>query len=68
MVVFSSDCAQFTVEANYSRWCESELFMSVGGKKTRFGQREFCMVTGLRFGELSDIINTPYVGNANGIQ
>ena len=47
---------------------ENELFMSVGGKKTRFGQREFCMVTGLRFGELSDIINTPYVGNANGIQ
>ncbi|KAK0570816.1 hypothetical protein LWI29_006907 [Acer saccharum] len=47
---------------------ENELFMSLGGKKARFGQREFCMVTGLRFGELSDIINTPYLGNANSIQ
>ncbi|TXG60736.1 hypothetical protein EZV62_012099 [Acer yangbiense] len=47
---------------------ENELFVSLGGKNARFGQREFCMVTGLRFGELSDIINTPYVGNANGIQ
>ncbi|KAK1569288.1 hypothetical protein Q3G72_034988 [Acer saccharum] len=34
---------------------ENELFVSIGGKKARFGQREFCMVTGLRFGELSDI-------------
>ncbi|KAK1550770.1 hypothetical protein Q3G72_024522 [Acer saccharum] len=47
---------------------ENELFMSLGGKKARFGQRKFCMVTGLRFGKLSDIINTPYLGNANGIQ
>ncbi|TXG48291.1 hypothetical protein EZV62_027585 [Acer yangbiense] len=47
---------------------ENELFVSLGGKKVRFGQREFCMVTVLWFGELSDIINTPYVGNANGIQ
>ncbi|KAK1556954.1 hypothetical protein Q3G72_015150 [Acer saccharum] len=41
--------------------------MSLGGKNARFGQREFCLVTGLRFDELSDIINTPYVGNANDI-
>ena len=47
---------------------ENELFVSIGGKKARFGQREFCMVTGLRFGELSDIVNKPYVGNANSIQ
>ncbi|TXG56764.1 hypothetical protein EZV62_018077 [Acer yangbiense] len=46
---------------------ENELFVSLGGKKARFGQREFCMVTSLRFGELSDIINTLYAGNANGI-
>ncbi|KAK4839926.1 hypothetical protein QYF36_026056 [Acer negundo] len=37
------------------------------GKKVRFGHREFCLVTGLRFGELSEIINTPYMANANGI-
>ncbi|KAK0579965.1 hypothetical protein LWI29_034112 [Acer saccharum] len=47
---------------------ENELFVSLRGKNARFRQREFCMVTGLRFGELSDIINTPYVGNANDIQ
>ncbi|KAK1551857.1 hypothetical protein Q3G72_006016 [Acer saccharum] len=46
---------------------ENELFISFGGKKARFGRREFCLVTGLRFGELSEIINTPYVANANGI-
>ncbi|KAK0590900.1 hypothetical protein LWI29_032939 [Acer saccharum] len=46
---------------------ENELFISFGGKKARFGCREFCLVTGLRFGELSEIINTPYVANANGI-
>ena len=47
---------------------ENELLVSIGGKKARFGQKEFCLVTGLRFGQLSDIVNTPYVGNANGIQ
>lgn len=47
---------------------ENELFISFGGKKARFGHREFCLVTGLRFGELSEIINTPYVANADGIQ
>ncbi|KAK0574128.1 hypothetical protein LWI29_018571 [Acer saccharum] len=46
---------------------ENELFISFGGKKARFGRREFCLVTGLRFGKLSEIINTPYVANANGI-
>ena len=47
---------------------ENELFISFGGKKARFGHREFCLVTGLRFGELSEIINTPYVPNEDGIQ
>ncbi|KAK3221290.1 hypothetical protein Dsin_008315 [Dipteronia sinensis] len=47
---------------------ENKLFISVGGKKARFGQREFCLVTGLRFGELSDIINNTYVANPEGIQ
>ncbi|KAK2652612.1 hypothetical protein Ddye_012468 [Dipteronia dyeriana] len=46
---------------------ENELWFSVGGKKARFGQREFCLVTGLRFGKISEIINTPYVANENGI-
>ncbi|KAK2653044.1 hypothetical protein Ddye_012900 [Dipteronia dyeriana] len=46
---------------------ENELWFSVGGKKTRFGQREFCLVNGLRFGEISEIINTPYVANENDI-
>ncbi|KAK2663135.1 hypothetical protein Ddye_001709 [Dipteronia dyeriana] len=46
---------------------ENELWFSVGGKNARFGQREFCLVTGLRFGKISKIINTPYVANENGI-
>ncbi|KAK2633879.1 hypothetical protein Ddye_028671 [Dipteronia dyeriana] len=46
---------------------ENELWFSVGGKKARFGQREFCLVIGLRFGKISEIINTPYVANENGI-
>ncbi|KAK2641296.1 hypothetical protein Ddye_023059 [Dipteronia dyeriana] len=46
---------------------ENELWFSVGGKKTRFGQREFYLVTGLLFGEISEIINTPYVANEHGI-
>ncbi|KAK0583517.1 hypothetical protein LWI29_037739 [Acer saccharum] len=46
---------------------ENEFFISFGGKKARFGCREFCLVTGLRFSELSEIINTPYVANADGI-
>ncbi|KAK3198578.1 hypothetical protein Dsin_021993 [Dipteronia sinensis] len=55
-------------EIKIARATENELFISVGGKKTRFGQREFCLVTGLRFGELSDIINKTYVANPEGIQ
>ncbi|KAK2663516.1 hypothetical protein Ddye_002090 [Dipteronia dyeriana] len=47
---------------------ENELIISLGGKKARFGQREFCLVTDLRFGKLSDIINMPYVANVDGIQ
>ncbi|KAK2643817.1 hypothetical protein Ddye_019012 [Dipteronia dyeriana] len=46
---------------------ENELWFSVGGKKARFGQREFCLVTSLRFGKISEIINTPYVANENDI-
>ncbi|KAK2644740.1 hypothetical protein Ddye_019935 [Dipteronia dyeriana] len=46
---------------------ENELWFSVGGKKARFGQREFCLVTGLRFGKIYEIVNTPYVANENGI-
>ncbi|KAK2662226.1 hypothetical protein Ddye_000800 [Dipteronia dyeriana] len=46
---------------------ENGLWFSVGGKKARFGQREFCLVTGLRFGKISEIINTPYVATKNGI-
>ncbi|KAK2663314.1 hypothetical protein Ddye_001888 [Dipteronia dyeriana] len=46
---------------------ENELWFLVGGKKARFGQREFCLVTGLWFGEISEIINMPYVANENGI-
>ncbi|KAK2644051.1 hypothetical protein Ddye_019246 [Dipteronia dyeriana] len=46
---------------------ENELWFSIGGKKARFGQREFCLVTGLRFRKISEIINTPYVANENGI-
>ena len=46
---------------------ENELFISLGGKKARFGQTEFYLVTGLWFGQLLDIINTPYVANADGI-
>ncbi|KAK3222170.1 hypothetical protein Dsin_009195 [Dipteronia sinensis] len=47
---------------------ENELFISLSGKKTRFGKREFCLVTGLQFGELLNIINRSYVENPNGIQ
>ncbi|KAK2661752.1 hypothetical protein Ddye_000326 [Dipteronia dyeriana] len=46
---------------------ENELWFSVGGKKARFGQREFCLVTGLRFEKISEIINTPYMAKENGI-
>ncbi|KAK2645609.1 hypothetical protein Ddye_020804 [Dipteronia dyeriana] len=46
---------------------ENELLFSVSGKKARFGQREFCLVTGLRFGKISEIINMPYIANENGI-
>ncbi|KAK2658584.1 hypothetical protein Ddye_005117 [Dipteronia dyeriana] len=46
---------------------ENELWFSVGGKKARFGQREFYLLTSLRFGEISKIINMPYVANENDI-
>ncbi|KAI9153912.1 hypothetical protein LWI28_018337 [Acer negundo] len=47
---------------------ENELFISLGGKKARFGHREFCLFTGLRFGKLSEIINMSYVANVDDIQ
>ncbi|KAK1552034.1 hypothetical protein Q3G72_034748 [Acer saccharum] len=42
---------------------ENDLFISLGGKKARFGHMKFCLVTGLRFGELSSLIliYIPYV-------
>ncbi|KAK3230449.1 hypothetical protein Dsin_002330 [Dipteronia sinensis] len=39
----------------------------VGGKLAKFSQREFCLVTGLKFGVMSDIFLKPYAATKDGI-
>ena len=46
---------------------DHELHFSVGGKLLKFTQREFCLVTGLRFGVMSDIFSKPYAPIEDGI-
>ena len=46
---------------------ENELHFTVGGKLLKFTQREFCLVTGLQFGVMSDIFLKPYAPTEDGI-
>ena len=46
---------------------ENELHFSVGGKLLKFTQREFCLVTGLQFGVMSNIFLKPYALIEDGI-
>ena len=39
---------------------EDELWFALGKTKVRFGKREFCLCTGLKFGRLSDIPSREY--------
>ncbi|KAK0594795.1 hypothetical protein LWI29_000610 [Acer saccharum] len=39
---------------------EDELWFALGKTKARFGKREFCLCTGLKFGRLSDIPSREY--------
>ncbi|KAK0570868.1 hypothetical protein LWI29_007685 [Acer saccharum] len=39
---------------------EDELWSALGKTKARFGKREFCLCTGLKFGRLSDIPSREY--------
>ncbi|KAK1554706.1 hypothetical protein Q3G72_016139 [Acer saccharum] len=39
---------------------EDELWFALGKPKARFGKREFCLCTGLKFGRLSDIPSREY--------
>ncbi|KAK3185019.1 hypothetical protein Dsin_032305 [Dipteronia sinensis] len=45
----------------------NELHFLVGGKLAKFSQREFCLVTGLQFGVMSDIFLKPYAATKDGI-
>ncbi|KAK3212366.1 hypothetical protein Dsin_017072 [Dipteronia sinensis] len=45
----------------------NELHFFVGGKLAKFSQREFCLVTGLKFGVMSDIFLKPYAATKDGI-
>ncbi|KAK3193308.1 hypothetical protein Dsin_024618 [Dipteronia sinensis] len=45
----------------------NELHFLVGGKLAKFSQREFCLVTGLKFGVMSDIFLKPYAATKDGI-
>lgn len=46
---------------------EYELWFGIGRSKIRFSKREFCLVTGLKFGCLSNIINEEYESVDGGI-
>ncbi|KAK3229744.1 hypothetical protein Dsin_001625 [Dipteronia sinensis] len=45
----------------------NELHFLVGGELAKFSQREFCLVTGLQFGVMSDIFLKPYAATKDGI-
>ncbi|KAK3221634.1 hypothetical protein Dsin_008659 [Dipteronia sinensis] len=45
----------------------NELHFLVGGKLAKFSQREFCLVTGLKFGVMSDIFLKSYAATKDGI-
>ena len=46
---------------------QNEFHFSVGGKLLKFTQREFCLVTGLQIGVMSDIFLKPYAPIEGGI-
>ncbi|XVF42313.1 hypothetical protein PTKIN_Ptkin01aG0351000 [Pterospermum kingtungense] len=46
---------------------ESEMWFRIGNSNARFSKKEFCLVTGLSFGRLSDIINEEYKPVVGGI-
>ena len=46
---------------------EYELWFGIRRSKIRFSKREFCLVTGLKFGYLSNIINEEYESVDGGI-
>ena len=54
-------------EINLEEASPHEIWFSIGGRKSRFSRVEFCLMTGLRFGPLPDIIQRPYVMVAGGI-
>ncbi|KAK1591340.1 hypothetical protein Q3G72_006097 [Acer saccharum] len=49
------------------RGSEDELWFALGKTKVRFGKREFCLCTGLKFGCLSDIPSREYEVVPDGI-
>ncbi|XP_017974535.1 PREDICTED: uncharacterized protein LOC108661596 [Theobroma cacao] len=47
---------------------EVELWFAIGKTKARFSKREFCLVTGLKFGPLSTFIVNPFEALPRGIR
>ncbi|KAK2646022.1 hypothetical protein Ddye_021217 [Dipteronia dyeriana] len=47
--------------------CMNEMWFALGKTKVRLGIREFCLCTGLKFGELTDIFSRVYEPVTDGI-